>query len=192
MCVEKSLNRFGGGARRVRRNRGAKKGFACFSLCGARAQNRWRLFLCNAFAELCARFCGRAWCVRRGVFDHARFLRGALAAQVPGRLLDAVLRRLAAEHRGCGCGVGTALSNHTPLSSGTAECAAFSPARRLGPCVCLWLGEERLLRAPVRTLWWEVMARAGAQAAYRACQPSTPAWSQGKACRRLHLPRVLR
>ena len=122
------------------------------------------LFLRGAFAELCVRFCGWAWCVRRGVFDHAQFLRGALAAQVLGRLVDTLLQGLPAERRGWGCGVGTAVGNHTPLSPGIAECALFSPARRLGPCMCLRLGEESLLKAPVRSLWWEIMDRARAQA----------------------------
>ena len=71
------------------------------------------LFWRKAFAELCVRFCGWARCVRRGVFDHARFLCGALAAQVPGTLVDMLLQGFPAERRGWGCGVGTAVGSHT-------------------------------------------------------------------------------
>ena len=116
-------------------------------------------------AQLCVQFGGLAWCVRWGVFDHARFLCGAPAAKVPGRLVDTLLHRLAVERCGWGCGVGAAVGKCTPSPSGIVECASFTPARRLGPCLCAWLGQKRLLKAPGRSLWWVIVDCARPQAA---------------------------
>ena len=140
--------------------------FSPLSPCAWRNRRFGRgLFLRNAFAKLCVRFCGWAWSVRWGVFDPARFLRGALAARRPGTLVGTLLQGRPAERCGCGCGVGTAVGNYTPSPSGIADSAAFSPARRPGPCVCLWLGKKSLRKAPVRPSWWEIMDCARAQGA---------------------------
>ena len=69
----------------------------------------------EAAAQLCVQFRGCAWCVRCGIYDRARFLCRALAAKVPGVLAGALLQSLALERRGWGCGVGTAVRNHTPF-----------------------------------------------------------------------------
>ena len=88
---------------------------ASFSVSGARRRNPGVTFLRKAFAQLCVQFRGCAWCVRGVNYDPARFLCRALAAMVPGVLAGALLQRLALEGRGWGCGVGTAVRNHTPV-----------------------------------------------------------------------------
>ena len=88
---------------------------ASFYVSGARRWNPGKPILRKAAAQLCVQFRGCAWCVRWGIYDHACFLCRALAAKVPGVLAGALLQRLALERRGWGCGVGTAVRNHTPF-----------------------------------------------------------------------------
>ena len=128
-------------------------------------------FLRKALAQLCVRFRGWAWCARFAICDHARFSRGALAAQGLGVRVDALLHRLAVERRSGGCAVGTAVGDHATLSSGIAACASCSAAHHPRLCVCFRLGEKRPVKAAVRSLWWEIVARARPQAASCACQP---------------------
>ena len=120
-----------GAAPYARRTRDAECCFCLFlSPQGEIADSAEGRFLRGAYTELCVRFCSWAWCVQRGDFDLAedRFLCGALAARRPGTLVGTLLQGRPAERRGCGCGVGTAVGNYTPLPSGIAESAAVSPA----------------------------------------------------------------
>ena len=128
-------------------------------------------FLRKAFAQLCVRLCGRAWCARFATYDHARFSRGALVAQGLGMRVDTLLHRLAVERCGWGCGVGTAVGSYAPSLPGITVCVAVSPALCLGLCVQLWKGVNRPVKAPVQLLWWENVDHACPQAACCACGP---------------------
>ena len=57
-------------------------------------------------------FCGNICSLRQ---KKKKILCRALAAKVPGVLAGALLQSLALERRGWGCGVGTAVRNHTPF-----------------------------------------------------------------------------